>query len=499
MRLREGVPPIEGRRIAERLRARVQRTTRGGGALVLGLPRGLSPDTALAALRAEGAVAFAEPHVPCPFLPSIALPDDPLYPLEWAHRNAGDRPCFSQGMDIDLPGAWAITMGREDVLIVMVDSGLELDHPDLRTQVYPRGDEDWNFAIGGLRLPTDATGHGTAVAGLAAAAAGNGVGLAGVAPGCRLLPLKIDGFDMVMNFIDALEYAIAFAARHPQMRLVVNGSLKIPDSPSVHDVISRAHDAGIVLCFSAGNEGGPLDSPAIYPEAIAVGAIGPDGARKRRGGCGGGNWASAHGPEIDLVAPGVLLVTTDMTGPAGFNSGDYNQEFSGTSGACPIVAGVAALMLSANPGLSPDRLLAILEASAVDGEGDPREDVSGFDEYMGWGRVDAARAVALAAADWNPRRGDSDCNNTLDSKDVRSILSFVFEGKSTPCATASDVNGDGRINIADSVYLTRWLSHRGPPPAKFRDPVQFLAKERPEAASTGPGPSAAPAKGAAKL
>ena len=449
VRLREGVPPPEGARIADRLKARILRTSRHGDTLVIRLARG-TERAAHAFLEEDGRVAFAESYRRAGFGPLAAPPGDPLDALQWAFRNRGDRPCFSRGVDINLPGAWEITTGREDVLIVVVDSGIDLEHPDLRGRLYPRGDEDWNFTWSGSKIPADSTGHGTAVAGLAAAAPGNGVGLTGVAPGCRLMPLKIDGFDMVMSFIDALEYTVNFAARHPELRLVLNGSLKVPDSLAVHDAVIRAHDAGIVLCFSAGNEGGAIDTPAIYPQAIAVGAIGPDGSRKRRGGCGGGSWASAHGPQLDLVAPGVQLVTTDLTGPPGFSAGDYNQEFSGTSGACPIVAGVAALMLSANHRLTPDRVLAILEASAVDGDGDPSEDLPGFDEFMGWGRLNAAQAVALAAADWRPR-GGPDQNMAIDFHDPRSILnvlSVVFGRKTPGFASAHDLAGKTRPLIA---------------------------------------------------
>jgi subtilisin family serine protease len=444
VRLREGIPPREGARIVERLHARILRTSRRGDTLVIRISRGMER-AALAGLEGEARVAFVEPYRRVGFGPLAAPPGASLDALQWAFQNRGDRPCFSRGVDINLPGAWEITTGREDVLIVVVDSGLDLDHPDLRGRLYPRGDEDWNFTSSGSKLPVDTTGHGTAVAGLAAAAAVNGVGVTGVAPGCRLMPLKIDGFDMVISFIDALEYAVDFAVRHPELRLVVNGSLKVPDTLAIHDAVSRAHDAGIVLCFSAGNEGGAIDTPAIYPQAIAVGAIGPDGSRKRRGGCGGGSWASAHGPELDLVAPGVQLVTTDLTGPPGFSAGDYNREFSGTSGACPIVAGVAALMLSANHRLTPDRVLAILEASAVDGDGDPAEDIPGFDEFMGWGRVNAARAVALASADWRPRAGP-DLNTVFDFRSGRSILSVLtamFGGK-TPGFTSAREAGGGK-------------------------------------------------------
>ncbi len=393
--------------------------------------------------------------------------DDPLFPDQWALSNRGGSECFIAGVDIDLAPAWAITRGSPDVIVVVMDSGVDLRHPDLEDRLYPQGDEDWNFASPTSKVPQDNYGHGTAVAGLAVAEAGNGVGLAGVAPLCRLIPLKIDGPGTGTNLIDAFDYIADLAILHPELRLVVNGSLGVGiDSTALHQAVIRAYRAGVVLCFAAGNAGGKVEVPAIYPEAIAVGAIGPDGHRKRRSGCTGGSWESAHGPQLDVMAPGVLLTTTDMLGPPGFDSGDYLSDFEGTSGACPIVAGVAALMLSANPGLSPDRVREIILASAVDGEGDPDEDRPGFDESMGWGRVDAGRAVSLAAAGWEPRRGDTDCNSTIDVNDVIFLVSYLFEGTLSRCPPTLDADGDGSADLTDGIFILQWLFRggRAPPP-----------------------------------
>jgi subtilisin family serine protease len=468
VRFRDGVPPSVRAGALSRIGARVLRETRSGLLQAVRLPRGLGLEAAIKALEEESAVAFAEPRPISPFRPSGAgggLPDDPLLPKQWAIQNAGETGCFKAGVDIDLPAAWEITSGRPDVIVVVIDSGVDLEHPDLRGQLYPQGDEDWNFSVPNSTAPVDASGHGTAVAGLAVAAAGNGEGIAGVAPGCRLMPLKIDGLDMVMNFIEALDYLVEFAGRHPDLRFVVNGSISVTDTRAVHDAVIRARAAGITMCFSAGNGGGVVDCPARYPESIAVGAMAPDGARKRGGGCGGGEWSSSHGAELDIVSPGILLATTDMTGPGGKTSGDYDLEFGGTSGASPIVAGVAALMLSANRNLTPDRIVEILKVAALDGGGDPAEDNPGFDEYMGWGRVQAGRAVSLAAADWKLELGNTDCDPDIDIADIRMILACLFSGSpATPCFSAADVNGDGRANLSDAVYLASWLFRGGPPP-----------------------------------
>ncbi len=470
LRFQPGVDPDRRKQVLERIQGRILRQSRNGDYICAKLPREDSLLQALSVLQGEPAVVFAEPHFIVNFQPRSPLYretlDDPLLSRQWVIENPGGQACFVKGVDIDLAAAWEITCGSKDVVVVVIDSGVDLDHPDLEAQIYPRGDEDWNFSLDASKIPEDSTGHGTAVAGLAAAAAGNGVGIAGVAPGCRLIPLKVDGLDMVMNFVDALDYLVDFAARHSQLRLVVNGSLKITDSLAVHDAVIRARRAGIILCFSSGNDGGPVDFPAAYSQAIAVGAIGPDGFRKQAKSCLDGRWSSAHGPELDLVAPGVQLATTDKVGPSGLVSGDFNLEFGGTSAACPIVAGVVALMLSANPQLTPDRVQGILIETAVDLEGDPEEDKPGFDEYMGWGRIDAGRAVAQAAAEVNLKKGDVDCGGSADLEDVLRILGFLFTGQEKPTCfvAAADANGDGEIDVSDPIYLIRWLFLGGPPP-----------------------------------
>jgi hypothetical protein len=458
-------------RVLFRLGAQVLRRPRGGKFLSVRLPPGLSLARALSILLEDPAVLLAEPRYLAAFRPEAepacgpVVADDPLLGEEWAFQNLGGSPCFKAGADIDLFGAWRITCGSPEVVIAVVDSGMDLEHPDLRGQLYPRGDEDWNFTLEGPRAPADGIGHGTSVAGLAAAAVGNGTGMAGVAPGCRLMPLKIDGLDLVTNLVSALDYLVQFSGAHPELRFVVNGSLSTGvDSQAVHLAVASAREAGLVLCFAAGNGGGEVEAPASYPEAIAVGAIGPDGARKRRDSCSGGAWASSHGPELDLVAPGVDLVTTDITGPGGRVPGDYDHGFSGTSGACPLVAGVAALVLSAAPRLTPRDVARILETTAVDGQGDPREDTPGFDEFMGWGRVDAMAAVRQAALEGQAQRGDFDCNLIRDLADVVGILATLFEGAPPGCPAAGDVNADQRLDITDPIYLVQWLFQGGPPP-----------------------------------
>ena len=267
-----------------------------------------------------------------------------------------------------------------------------------------------------------------------------------------------------MNLVEAVDYVVDFAGLHPELRFVINVSVKITDTLAVRDAVKRCHAAGIVLCMAAGNDGAPVSGAAALSEVIAVGAVGPDGIRMRGKSCAGSFSSSNFGPELDFVAPGILLVTTDKRGPGGFTSDDYNPGFTGTSGASPVVAGVVALLLSVDPDLTPDRIYEILKSTAVDGTGASDEDTPGFDPFMGWGRIDAGRALALAAG-LEPRRGDADCDGKAELDDAIFLIGYLFQGKSAPtCPAAADVNGDGRLNIADPIYLVEWLFRSGPPP-----------------------------------
>ena len=395
--------------------------------------------------------------------------DDPLLGAQWWIETQTADACLVPGAAINLPAAWDITTGRAETVIAVLDTGMDLGHPELASQLFPRGEDDWNFTLQSAKEPVDAAGHGTAVAGLAAAIAGNDMGITGVAPGCRLMPLKIDGLDLVFNLIDALEYLTEKAQARRDLRFVVNASFGIGgQSTLVESTLRNAREAGIVLCFSAGNDGGAVDYPASSSEVIAVGAVIGTGERKTPRDCTGETWASARGPELDLVAPGVAMVTTDIRNAGGYEPGDFNPKFNGTSAAAPLVAGVAALMLSANPDLTALRVQEILAETALDGAGSADEDTPGFDEFMGWGRLDAGAAVLQAARERLQTRGDGDCSDEVDGADVVAVLGHLFLGRPAPCRHLLDASGDGRVGIEDPVYLLNWLYRGGPPPLEYR-------------------------------
>jgi serine protease len=293
--------------------------------------------------------------------PSVArAADDPLRPLQW---------------NLDMARAaeaWRVTTGA-DVLVAVIDSGVEAAHPDLAGNVIAGPD-----LVDGDATPNDANGHGTHVTGIIAAHAGNGIGVAGAAPGARVLAIRAldaDGrgdTDTVARGVDA---AVAAGARVINLSLTAGPTavqLLLPGN-ALTDAIQRAIDAGVVVVAAAGNNALPIcEQPQLGSGLVCVGAV--DRQAQRSG-------YSNYGIRVDLVAPGGDvwdgIVST-------FPGGGY-AELAGTSQATPMVSAEAALLLSL--GLSaPQAIDRILDTTRD--LGDP-----GVDLTYGHGLIDIGAAV----------------------------------------------------------------------------------------------------------
>jgi thermitase len=309
-------------------------------------------------LSANPAVIFAEPnHVRSLF----RTPDDPVIGQQWALRN------------IHAPEAWDITTGSE-ITIALLDTGVSRSHPDLKGKVLPGHDfvNDDDDA-------SDDEGHGTYTAGVAAANSNNGVGIAGICWGCKILPVKVlnrrgQGDDA--SIAAGVRWAADQGAR------IISMSLGGPDDTQVlRDAVAYAHEHNVLLIAASGNgqaDGNRPNYPAAYPGVLAVSATTP--ADQVTG-------FSSTGDYVDIAAPGVGVWSTLWDSEEGNTYGAAN----GTSAACPHVAGAAALVLSLRPDLSADQLAEILEASADD------EGPAGKDQQEGYGRLNVLRAVQMAA------------------------------------------------------------------------------------------------------
>ena len=269
------------------------------------------------------------------------------------------------------------------VKVAVLDTGIDYGHPDLDDN-YKGG-----FDCGGLfndYNPRDRIGHGTHVAGIIAAE-DNDIGVIGVAPEVDLYAVKIFsdlGLGFVSNLIRGIEWCIAKGIDIISMSVGWdNPTLRM--SNLVAAAVNKAFNRGIVLVAGSGNENAEnVYLPARLDAVIAVGAMNSDFER---------SWYSAHGPELDLVAPGDVIYSTTPRYDVAYTSEglDRNYDYmSGTSMATPMVTGVVALMLEANPSLTPTEVKMILESSALD------INTPGWDKYTGSGMVDAAAAVTLA-------------------------------------------------------------------------------------------------------
>ena len=257
----------------------------------------------------------------------------------------------------------------EGVIVALLDTGVDTAHPDLAANIIG----GWNFVDDNDNI-TDLDGHGTMVCGVVAAVANNGIGVAGVAPNVTIMPLKVlsESGGTLFDLSSAITYAANHGANVIGMSLGGNSS-RIP--MALESAINSAYQKGCVLVAAAGNDGSnELFYPAAYDNVIAVSAIDENNTKAS---------FSNYGDYIDFCAPGVNILTTWTNGTYAYGSG--------TSFSAPFVTGVVALMLSKYPSLAPENVTATLRAEAVD-LGD-----AGWDQFYGWGLVDAYAAVTQPA------------------------------------------------------------------------------------------------------
>jgi len=320
---------------------------------------GVSEDRAeavLAALRSDPGIEFAERDA---LAKAAFIPNDPLVVSgsEWHLAK------------IQALRAWDVDFGSSKVVVAILDSGIDAAHPDLAGHVLA----GYDF-VGGDTDVSDDFGHGTAVAGVVVAAGNNGVGVAGVAYGCSVLPVKVmdsSGFASYSCLAQGIYYAVDQGAQ------VINISIA-GDSPSVtlQEAIDYAWSNNVVVVAAAGNNANAVPQyPAACDNVVAVSATEPDDSLAS---------FSSYGSFVSLSAPGDDIWTTqnDALNPYG--------AWRGTSFASPIVAATAALALSANSSLSNSQIVSILEQNADD------LGAAGYDTTFGYGRVNALRVVCAA-------------------------------------------------------------------------------------------------------
>ncbi|HJW30952.1 MAG TPA: S8 family peptidase, partial [Saprospiraceae bacterium] len=303
------------------------------------LPEGLSVKNAIMKYMEDPTVEYAEPN----YIKRISTaPNDPLFnpSQQWPQGQWGLT-------KINSPGAWDITAGSNNVVVAVIDSGIDFNHPDLIANIGPGVDFVANPRTS---VPTDDNGHGTHVSGVIGAVGNNGIGVAGVMWNVKLMPLKFldeNGNGFTSDEIDAIEYAITHSAK------VMNASFAGPDfSFSEYNEVKQASTAGVLLMAAAGNESANNDNPTTpsYPASFSNPA---DPNLVKNGLNALNNVISVAATDqsdslasfsnfglnsVHVAAPGITILSTIPTSTYGL--------LSGTSQATPFVSGLAGLLYS---------------------------------------------------------------------------------------------------------------------------------------------------------
>jgi thermitase len=427
------------------------------GVQILSVPPG-EVEAKIAAFRADPGVEYAEPDY---IAQPTYEPNDPYYGdgTQW-----GPQKIFA-------PQAWDFCKGDSNVAVAVIDWGVDLQHPDLATEMWTNPSEipdngfdddgngyiddvyGWDFAYNDNDPRQDDYGHGSHVAGIAAAATDNGVGIAGVAFNSSVMAVKVGYTDPesgkhLARYTD-IAYGIMYAADNGAK--VINLSLGgYGYSLGLKGAVNYAWDAGCVLVGAVGNnnKSDPL-YPAAYDNVIGVSATDQNDAKA--------SWSN-YGVHVAVAAPGSSIYSTY------WNDGSTYAHMSGTSMAAPHVAGLAALLFAQDDTRTNAAVRSVIEGSADD-LGD-----AGWDQYYGYGRINAYKALHTTSAVIEPEAGGSlsadDGNLTLDfpAWSVTSTTTVTY----TPNASPSNPTGD--LIFANMDCVLEATDGQGDPVTQFDPP-----------------------------
>ena len=325
--------------------------------------KGIPDDEMLRAIVRMLGARFAEVNTLVSLFDTV--PNDPRYRDQWAHSK------------VQSPKAWDVTQGDAGVVVAVVDTGVDLQHQDLKDRLsdpstwYDFGEDDAD--------PTDTQGHGTHVAGIVAATGNNGIGVAGAGWRTTIMPVKVFPDNSTSTSVSKIAKGIVHAT--DKGAHIINLSLgSSVASNTLRDAVNYAYNHQVLLVAAAGNNNSEDPSyPAAFDHVIAVAATDRDDTKAN---------FSNYGTWVDISAPGVGIVSTYLT-----SKGEY-ASMSGTSMASPLVAGVAALVKALHPGWGPDRIEQALEDGAdnIDGKN------PSYRGKLGKGRLNAGRSVIGVAS-----------------------------------------------------------------------------------------------------
>jgi len=427
------------------------------GVQILSVPPG-EVEAKIAAFKANPMVEYAEPD----YLAQPAYePNDPYYDSkQW-----GPQKIFA-------PQAWDLSTGDPHVVIAVIDWGVDLQHPDLATEMWTNPgeiadngiDDDgngyvddvygWDFANGD-NDPQDDYGHGTHVGGIAAAATDNGVGIAGVAFNSRIMAVKVGDGSTGKARYSHIANGIIYAADNGAK--VINLSLGgYAYSSYLESAVNHAWNAGCVLVGAVGNNNlsDPF-YPAAYDNVIGVSATDQNDVKA--------SWSN-YGAHVAVAAPGVSIYSTYWNGSSTY------ANMSGTSMSAPHVAGLAALLFAQDGGRSNAVVRSLIESTADD-LGD-----AGWDQYYGYGRINAYKALGRTSAVIEPATGGS-----LSADHGHLTLDFPPEAVTnsttvTYTPNASPGNPTGSLIFANKSFDLEATDGGGDPVTQFDSPYTLTLR-----------------------
>ena len=375
--------------------------------------------------------------------PADEPPDDTLYATTQA-----DMPL------IGMPAAWTLSTGSPSVVVAILDTGYEGTHPDLAAipTVSP-----YNARTGSTSV-TDGYGHGTHVAGTIAAQTNNAIGVAGIAPGATIMPVKVmdsSGNGYWSDFLEGVDWARTHGAS--VINLSLGGPLTSSQVAAFQPTFDAAYHAGVLVVAAAGNNNNSNGFyPASFAHVVSVSATNNNDAKAS---------FSNFGPAVDLSAPGVTIEST-------FKGATY-QTMSGTSMATPHVVGLAALIRSYHPTYTVDEVVSAMELTAKD------LGTTGRDDYFGYGRIQAADALAWVAPDTIPptARLTVPTNGSINvGETARPIVGFSEDVTGADDATIGLTNAGGTPVAASVTYDSATRRATIAPAATLASRTKYIVK-----------------------
>ena len=397
VKFKSGVPKQTITEITTRLHDRVEDSIESvAGLMAIDDLDNADPVQTAATYSRMPEVEYAEPNFEISlddFSSNPIRPSDPRFSDQWALSNEGQRG-GKVGADISATTAWSVTTGDDDVVIAVLDSGVDYNHQDLANNIWTRPDNTPEYvddaagtiqdlhgynAIDNSADPMDDNGHGTHCAGIIGAEGGNDIGITGVNWKIRIMPLKFmnaGGFGTTKDAIEAINYVIDRRTKGVNVRVISASWGSTNKSRALEEVIKKAYDAGILFVAAAGNATTDNDRRPHYPSSFNVGNVISVAALDRNDQLA--SFSNYGVKSVAIAAPGVDILSTWL--------GDEYEEKSGTSMATPVIAGVAGLIAANEPRISVDELRKRIVSSVDKIDALKNKITSG-------GRINAAKAL----------------------------------------------------------------------------------------------------------